>query len=1432
MDGAESMQAQINKAIAAGCLQTVMSLVHPELTKYVEFQRARVARADSSSSNSAPAAHGRRQNRYEGAGCGADESGSVAMHADQQTDISTQLKYLRDHWRSHLRYHGGDPQLPMIVHRAILYRNKVSHQSAMTLQQYEEAISTYEKLAELIECNVVIRRQIREVVDKMLSFSSISSVASAMASVSISTKSNVSRSDGNYASGVQPEREPSEERYAAPATAAPSVSVEDPPDYESESEEEQGEAKHDDRPRWEDLRSLGNEKFKAGDYRAAIDYYTQGMDIARHEPVLYSNRATCYLRLKEFELARDDAEDALDLDTDIVKHYRLLSEALMGLKEYEQAREICEEGLVLDDSDKTLLSRKKTVSAVIERLYQEKEAQKAQQREEERRQAAEAFKAGQKAARQASAVSSANENGALPRGTTLRSRNVNAMGIADPIKYDDMPLSDIDVQQRATHRFELYRTGVDFFTEAGSLWAQAIRLRSSGAEIEAVKKVVEKVMLNLKSAGEAGVAAAWYRMGLLYSGIDHGVPLVKDLEMQVDKFHKAAACKPFVQTPSGRIRRHSGVAEAENELGESFRDGNASVGRNLDRAFVYLLRSAQHDFAVGQFNVAKAYLNGEGTPKDPVAARFWASRAAQHQLAGGQALLARMFEEGIGGPKDASQARTLLEASRKNKKMDPPKVRDMTKTELYEWWLTTNPLEDTQATDYLEYLVDENGLYGRQGGGDEVAFSTRVDRIYRPVTAVVKAKIDMRASGGGLTASNYLISERLIEQAQSLLEAGNADEGLNALRRADTLWEHPRTTFPANFLTAALSVARVRYEKNQKNIDAAYALGRWDIVNPEDQIRHWKKCIKLNPSEPSFRYYLGVACWDSGRAGEAHEALTDALAMKQDPRWLFMLGISKIPNGIEATYALNKEYIAKNPPDEKFVPEAYYALAAVHISRMDLQMGLVYYGVAQAAESSSIRFPALFPNVAETGGKAAVDDTISGMGLLDTPMLSDVVTGTVLLCEYCQDKVKPSQVLAHKLWKCPRRRVVCQDCEKEMIFDELAAHQQTEHAKRSASGKKQSSPPSPAATKPVASKSSVPEVGKAGRLPNPKFHFFGTIQEIIPGKSSKPPVLKLVSESGNKWELRVTASAASAVLGATVKDSVVIFWRSSPTVDAIDKRSLRVPQSSSNEQYGRDVVIHVAKLPVQAVAFEFNQLRHVNHVEHGAVCSYCSGKPTTRLSVCSACKRVKYCSRDCQSIHWKRTHRVMCKNVELLDQCLSESVDVAPDRYPDKPLKDDDFFMAKGLAMPENTLDILRDILRTFETEEGRESSFECEHYMLPPYGGGEVKPGAITGSVRFFRDRRTHAIWTQFRVGYLTSTPTQLQQQELVNFFHLPPHNPLQLKYQDKMVHLERCKVFMDDADGKGFRLGMDAALDKLPAPALAEVLDYLITNATIYLS
>ena len=52
--------------------------------------------------------------------------------------------------------------------------------------------------------------------------------------------------------------------------------------------------------------------------------------------------------------------------------------------------------------------------------------------------------------------------------------------------------------------------------------------------------------------------------------------------------------------------------------------------------------------------------------------------------------------------------------------------------------------------------------------------------------------------------------------------------------------------------------------------------------------------------------------------------------------------------------------------------------------------------------------------------------------------------------------------------------------------------------------------------------------------------------------------------------------------------------------------------------------------------------RFVDMVEAEAVCGHCGvgGK----LNKCSACMTVRYCSRACQTYHWKE-HKVMCKEM-------------------------------------------------------------------------------------------------------------------------------------------------------------------------------------------
>ncbi|MFS7905556.1 putative Zinc finger, MYND-type [Helianthus anomalus] len=48
------------------------------------------------------------------------------------------------------------------------------------------------------------------------------------------------------------------------------------------------------------------------------------------------------------------------------------------------------------------------------------------------------------------------------------------------------------------------------------------------------------------------------------------------------------------------------------------------------------------------------------------------------------------------------------------------------------------------------------------------------------------------------------------------------------------------------------------------------------------------------------------------------------------------------------------------------------------------------------------------------------------------------------------------------------------------------------------------------------------------------------------------------------------------------------------------------------------------------------------------LCSWCSTWKGDE--VCSKCKRVRYCSKAHQAIHWSSTHKTQCRSVELMLQ--------------------------------------------------------------------------------------------------------------------------------------------------------------------------------------
>ena len=52
-------------------------------------------------------------------------------------------------------------------------------------------------------------------------------------------------------------------------------------------------------------KELGNNEFKKGNHSAAINYYTDAIEIEPHETI-YSNRAASFIALKDYKRALED----------------------------------------------------------------------------------------------------------------------------------------------------------------------------------------------------------------------------------------------------------------------------------------------------------------------------------------------------------------------------------------------------------------------------------------------------------------------------------------------------------------------------------------------------------------------------------------------------------------------------------------------------------------------------------------------------------------------------------------------------------------------------------------------------------------------------------------------------------------------------------------------------------------------------------------------------------------------------------------------------------------------------------------------------------------------------------------------------------------------------------------------------------------------
>lgn len=122
-------------------------------------------------------------------------------------------------------------------------------------------------------------------------------------------------------------------------------------------QEEELENEHCDAEKARELKTQGNEHFKAGKLHDAREAYSEALylmpsDEKKEKAVLFGNRAACLQKLSRWEDVVEDCKKAIELDPEYAKAYHRRSGAYEALEKWHDANEDLKKVIELDPSMK------------------------------------------------------------------------------------------------------------------------------------------------------------------------------------------------------------------------------------------------------------------------------------------------------------------------------------------------------------------------------------------------------------------------------------------------------------------------------------------------------------------------------------------------------------------------------------------------------------------------------------------------------------------------------------------------------------------------------------------------------------------------------------------------------------------------------------------------------------------------------------------------------------------------------------------------------------------------------------------------------------------------------------------------------------------------------------------------------------------------